>query len=73
LRSATKVCASQRGRLTELQNQRGALDVELAQKNMSVQNLREKVQQKYHLNLDDIRSECITITHADEGRPRSRR
>jgi chromosome segregation protein len=34
---------------------------------MSVQNLREKVQQKYHLNLDDIRSECITITHADEG------
>jgi chromosome segregation protein len=58
---------SQRSRLTELQNQRGALDVELAQKNMSVQNLREKVQQKYHLNLEDIRSECITITHADEG------
>jgi len=58
---------SQRSRLTELQNQRGALDVELAQKNMSVQNLREKVQQKYHLNLDDIRSECITITYADEG------
>ena len=58
---------SQRGRLTELQNQRGGLEVELAQKNMSVQNLREKVQQKYHLNLDDIRSECITITYADEG------
>ena len=32
-----------------------------------MQNLREKVQQKYHLNLDDIRSECITITYADEG------
>ncbi len=57
----------QRSRLTEIQNQRGAVEVELAQKNMSVQNLREKVQQKYHLNLDDIRSECITITHADEG------
>ncbi|MFM2083002.1 MAG: hypothetical protein RL380_1693, partial [Verrucomicrobiota bacterium] len=39
----------------------------LAQKNMTVQNLREKVQSKYHLNLDDIRSECLTITHADEG------
>ncbi len=25
------------------------------------------MQQKYHLNLDDIRSECITITFADEG------
>jgi chromosome segregation protein len=57
----------QRGRLTEWQNQRGALDVELAQKNMSVQNLRERIQQKYHVNLDDIRSECITITYADEG------
>ncbi len=58
---------SQRGRLTELQNRRSGLEIELAQKNMSVQNLREKVQQKYHLNLDDIRSECITITLADEG------
>jgi len=58
---------SQRGRLMELQNQRGTIDVELAQKNMSVENLREKIQQKYHLNLDDIRSECITITYADEG------
>jgi chromosome segregation protein len=39
----------------------------LAQKNMTAQNLRERTQQKYHLNLDDIRSECITITYADEG------
>jgi chromosome segregation protein len=60
---------SQRSRLGELQNLRGTLEVELAQKNMSVQNLREKVQQKYHLNLEDIRSECITITHAEEGQP----
>jgi chromosome segregation protein len=58
---------TQRSRLTELQNQRGVLDVELAQKNMSVQNLRERIQQKYHVNLDDVRSECITITLADEG------
>jgi chromosome segregation protein len=34
---------------------------------MTVQNLRERVQQKYHVNLDDIRGECITITFADEG------
>jgi len=61
---------TQRARLTDLQGRRGALEVELAQKNMSVQNLREKVQQKYHLNLEDIRSECITITHAEEGQPK---
>jgi chromosome segregation protein len=58
---------SQRARLTELQNRRGGIEVELAQKNMSVQNLREKIQQKYHVSLDDVRSECITITYADEG------
>ena len=57
----------QRRRLTQLQDQRGTIDVELAQKNMAAQNLRERIQQKYHLNLDDVRSECITITYADEG------
>jgi len=57
----------QRRCLTELQEKRGALEVELAQKNMSAQNLRERVQQKYHVSLDSIRSECITITYADEG------
>ena len=32
------------------------MEIELAQKQMSVQNLRERVQQKYHVVLDDIRS-----------------
>lgn len=57
----------QRERLTAVREQRGALEVELAQKQMAVQNLRERIAQKYHLRLDDIRSECITITYADEG------
>ncbi len=57
----------QRRTLAERQQQRGGIEVELAQKNMQVQNLRERVQQKYQINLDDVRSECITITYADEG------
>ncbi len=57
----------QRARLAEAQARRGQLELELAQRRMSVQNLRERIQQKYQLNLDDIRSECITITMADEG------
>ncbi len=57
----------QRRGLAELQDRRGSLEVELAQKNMTVQNLCERIQQKYHLLLDDIRGECITITFADEG------
>lgn len=65
--SRDETLRGQRSRITELQNARGALDVEIAQKKMSVQNLRERIQQKYHANLDDVRSECITITYADEG------
>jgi chromosome segregation protein len=57
----------QRRHLTQLQESRSTIDVELAQKNMAAQNLRERIQQKYHLNLDDVRSECITITYAEEG------
>jgi chromosome segregation protein len=57
----------QRRSLSDLQQQRGAVEVELAQKSMAVQNLRDRVREKYQRVLDDIRSECITITVADEG------
>jgi len=60
----------QRKLLTELQEQRGALEVELAQKNMASENLRERVREKYQVKLEDIRSECITITLAEEGPPK---
>jgi chromosome segregation protein len=57
----------QRRRLGEIQTRRGGIDVELAQKQMTVENLRQRIQEKYQVSLDDIRSECITITIADEG------
>ncbi|HTD87598.1 MAG TPA: chromosome segregation protein SMC [Candidatus Binatia bacterium] len=60
----------ERKRLADIQTQRGTIDVELAQKAMAVQNLRERIQQKYQVNLDDVRSECITITIVEEGPPR---
>ncbi|MGY8675861.1 MAG: hypothetical protein ACKVHO_25090, partial [Verrucomicrobiia bacterium] len=34
---------------------------------MTIANLREKIEQKYDLRLEDIESECITITIADSG------
>jgi chromosome segregation protein len=61
---------SQRNRLADLRQRVATIDIELAQKNMAVQNLRERIQQKYQVSLDDVRSECITITIADEGPPR---
>ena len=60
----------QRQRVGSLQAQKSTLEVELAQKGMAVQNLRERVQQKYQLSIDDVRSECITITDASEGAPK---
>lgn len=56
-----------RQRLAELQQGRGSLEVSLAQKKMSVDNLRDRILQKYQVRLEDVRSECITITIADEG------
>jgi chromosome segregation protein len=53
--------------LADKQQERSQLEIELTQKTMSVQNLRERIQQKYQVQLDDVRGECITITIADEG------
>ena len=56
-----------RHQVTTLQSRRGTLEVELAQKNMAVQHLRERIQSKYQLTLESIRSEAIKITFAEEG------
>ncbi len=68
--TAEEALREQRRCLTEYQQQRGAIEVELAQKNMAAQNLRDRVREKYQVNLDEVPSECITITYADEGQPR---
>jgi chromosome segregation protein len=57
----------QRRALNELQEQRASIEIELAQKNMALQNLRDRIREKYQVDLDSVRSECITITFADEG------
>lgn len=61
---------TQREALGEHEQKRTAIEVELAQKEMTMQNLKERIQEKYHIDLDEIRSECITITYADEGQAR---
>ncbi len=57
----------QRRRQSELQQLGGGLEVELAQKKMALENLSQRTQEKYQLSIDQIRSECITITLAAEG------
>jgi chromosome segregation protein len=56
-----------RRELDGLQEQRGAEEVALAERRLSLQNLCERIQQKYQVRLEDVQSECIRITFADEG------
>jgi chromosome segregation protein len=56
-----------RARVTTLHNLRSQLEVELAQRTITLENLRERIQQKYQLALEDIRGEGIRITLAEEG------
>ena len=67
IETADGALREQRRALNDFQSRRGTIEVELAQKNMAAQNLRDRIREKYQLNLDAIRSECITITLADEG------
>ena len=51
----------------EAQERKSGFDVALAQKRMEVQNLKDRVWQKYQTNLDEVRGDTITITVADKG------
>ncbi|MFO1459571.1 MAG: AAA family ATPase [Verrucomicrobiota bacterium] len=65
--SREELLRNDRSQLMLAQTRRGQLEVELAQKTMAVQNLRERIQSRYQVNLDEIRGEAIRITLADEG------
>jgi chromosome segregation protein len=56
-----------RKQASEAQEQKSGFDVALAQKRMEIQNLKDRVWQKYQLNVEDVRSDSITITVADQG------
>jgi chromosome segregation protein len=56
-----------RKQASEAQEQKSSLDLQLAQKRMEIQNLRDRVWQKYQVNIEDVRADTITITVADQG------
>jgi chromosome segregation protein len=56
-----------RKQASEAQSQKSGLEIQLAQKRMEVQNLKDRVWQKYQVNVNDVRSDTISITLADQG------
>lgn len=59
----------QRHNLNEFQTKRSQLDLELAENQMETKTLTERIRDKFHVELDEIRSECIKITFADASGP----
>ena len=56
-----------RQQAADAQQQKSGFDVQLAQKRMEIQNLKDRVWQKYQVNVEDVRGDSITITVADHG------
>ena len=56
-----------RKQANEAQSQKSGFEVQLAQKRMETQNLKDRVWQKYQINIDDVRGDTINITVADQG------
>jgi len=51
----------------DAQQQKSGLDVQIAQKRMEVSQLKERVLQKYQVNVEEVPPDAITITVADQG------
>jgi chromosome segregation protein len=51
----------------EAQQQKSGFDVQVAQKRMEVGQLKDRVWQKYQVNVEEVAPDAITITVADQG------
>jgi chromosome segregation protein len=56
-----------RKQTSDAQQQKSKFEIEAAQKRMELQNLKDHVWQRYQLNIEEVRSDSITITVADQG------
>jgi chromosome segregation protein len=57
----------QRKLLDEIQSRRSQLDVDLARKHSKVENILKRMEERYQIDLNEVRSENITLTLNEEG------
>ncbi|MFM7803764.1 MAG: chromosome segregation protein SMC, partial [Verrucomicrobiota bacterium] len=67
IQSREEQLKERRARVAALQNQRSQTEVELAQKTLTLENLRVRLLEKYQVALEDIRPEAVRIQPSDEG------
>jgi chromosome segregation protein len=51
----------------DAQSRKSGFEIQLAQKRMESQNLKDRVWQKYQINVEDVRADLINITVADQA------
>jgi chromosome segregation protein len=56
-----------RKQANDAQSQKSGFEIQLAQKRMEAQNLKERVWQKYQVNVEDVHADTINITIADQA------
>lgn len=56
-----------RGQATAKSEQKQQVQLQLERKRMEVQTLKDRIFQKYQLNVEDLPTDAITITVADQG------
>ncbi len=56
-----------RHQASEAQHQKSSFDIALAQKRMETQNLKDRVWQKYQVNVEEVAGTMMTVTIADQG------
>jgi len=56
-----------RHKAAETQQQKSGIDLALAQKKMEIQSLKERIFQKYQLNVEEVPADAFTVTLADQG------
>jgi chromosome segregation protein len=56
-----------RQQAADAQQQKSGLDLALAQKRMETQNLKDRIWQKYQINVEAMPADVMTITVADQG------
>ncbi|MCF7669094.1 MAG: chromosome segregation protein SMC [Verrucomicrobia bacterium] len=65
LNTDDELLQTQRNNLAKFEKDLKSVELDLAQKNMSVENLKERINQKYQISLSDVQRQYFTVNTAD--------
>lgn len=69
IKEEEQILREHRELISKIQSELTRFEVELTERNLYIESLLERIQDKYQLDLREVPTECITITLADSGPP----